>query len=276
MAPRRWRILALLAGAVRGFLVYNFPPASIFMGDCGSLLLGFSLAALTLSNEGVRGSRSDVLSVIAGPVFVLLIPIFDTTLVTVMRVLSGRSPAMGGRDHSSHRLVAIGLSERTAVLVLWLLAAIGGAIGVAVRSATPGMLAPGRRPVPARDGPVRRLPVARPRLRRRPPPPTSAAVTPLEGEFMYKRRVLEVLIDFCVIVGSYYAINQLLLRSRGVPAQRRDFYSSLPLVVAVAAGRVLRRRRVSRSRRNSPRAALGWARRRGRACCRRSSACTAC
>ena len=84
------------------------------MGDCGSLLLGFSLAALTLGSEGVRGSRSDVLSVIAGPVFVLLIPIFDTTLVTVARLLSGRSPAMGGRDHSSHRLVAIGLSERNA------------------------------------------------------------------------------------------------------------------------------------------------------------------
>ena len=61
-----------------------------------------------------------------------MIPIFDTTLVTVSRMLSGRSAAQGGRDHSSHRLVAIGLSERRAVAVLWLLAAIGGAIGVAV------------------------------------------------------------------------------------------------------------------------------------------------
>ena len=54
-------------------------------------------------------------SAIAGPVFVLMIPIFDTTLVTVLRLLAGRSPAMGGRDHSSHRLVAMGLSERSAV-----------------------------------------------------------------------------------------------------------------------------------------------------------------
>ena len=75
-----------------------------------------------------------MLSVIAGPAFVLLIPIFDTTLVTVARLLSGRSPAMGGRDHSSHRLVAIGLSERDAVLVLWALASIGGAIGLVLRN----------------------------------------------------------------------------------------------------------------------------------------------
>ena len=125
--------------SVAGFLVYNFPPASIFMGDSGALLLGFSLATLTLGHEGVRASRSDVLSIIAGPLFVLLIPIFDTTLVTVSRLLSGRSPAMGGRDHSSHRLVAMGLSERAAVMVLWALAAVGGAIGIALRSAGDGL-----------------------------------------------------------------------------------------------------------------------------------------
>ena len=79
------------------------------MGDAGSLMLGFSLAAMALGSEGVRGSRTDVLTVMVAPVFVLLIPIFDTTLVTVARILSGRSPAVGGRDHSSHRLVAIGL-----------------------------------------------------------------------------------------------------------------------------------------------------------------------
>ena len=78
------------------------------MGDSGSLLLGFSLATLTLSQEGVRGSRADVLSVIAAPVFVLLIPIFDTTLVTVAAPAVGPLAGRGGRDHSSHRLVAIG------------------------------------------------------------------------------------------------------------------------------------------------------------------------
>ena len=155
--------LAVLAGAVSGFLVYNFPPASIFMGDSGALLLGFGLAMLTLGNEGVRGSRSDVVSAIAGPVFVLLIPIFDTTLVTVLRLLAGRSPAMGGRDHSSHRLVAMGLSERSAVVVLWLLAAMGGGIGLVLRSTTRWCVA--RRRCAIRAGDVRAGVPARPRAR---------------------------------------------------------------------------------------------------------------
>ncbi len=223
--------LAALAGAALGFLVYNFPPASVFMGDCGSLFLGFSLAALTLSNEGVRGSRSDVLSVIAGPVFVLLLPIFDTTLVTVMRVLSGRSPAVGGRDHSSHRLVAIGLSERTAVFVLWSIAAMGGAIGVTVRSAAQGfsVLVGGLFAILIGLFAVY---LSRVRVYDTAPAVNVAAVTPLEGELMYKRRVLEVLIDFCVISGSYYAINSSYYDREAYLANAEFFYSTLPLVVA--------------------------------------------
>ncbi len=222
--------LAMLAGAVAGFLVYNFPPASIFMGDSGALMLGFSLAALTLSNDGVRGSRSDVLSVIAGPVFVLLIPIFDTTLVTVLRLLAGRSPAVGGRDHSSHRLVAIGLSERSAVFVLWALAAVGGAVGLTIRGATQGftllvgglfiivlclfamLLARVR---------VYELPAAAP-----------GDVTPIPDEFMHKKRVIEVVLDFCAIAAAYYAANQFHFDADAYLRNAQIFYSSLPIVVA--------------------------------------------
>ena len=128
--PPEVRYLVILCGATAGFLVYNVHPASIFMGDGGSLLLGFSFAAATLATGTGNLARPDVISIVAAPVLVLLIPIFDTTLVTITRILAGRSAAQGGRDHSSHRLVAIGLSERQAVAVLWLLAASGGAIGV--------------------------------------------------------------------------------------------------------------------------------------------------
>ena len=222
--------LAMLAGAVAGFLVYNFPPASIFMGDSGALMHGFSLAALTLSNDGVRGSRSDVLSVIAGPVFVLLIPIFDTTLVTVLRLIAGRSPAVGGRDHSSHRLVAIGLSERSAVFVLWALAAVGGAVGLTIRGATQGftllvgglfiivlclfamLLARVR---------VYELPAAAP-----------GDVTPIPDEFMHKKRVIEVVLDFCAIAAAYYAANQFHFDADAYLRNAEIFYSSLPIVVA--------------------------------------------
>ena len=110
---------ASVCGAALGFLVFNFQPASIFMGDGGSLYLGFSLATLSLMDLGNRPLAS--LSVVAVPLFVLAIPIFDTTLVTVLRIMNRRSIAKGGRDHSSHRLVSLGLSERRAVLTLYVL-----------------------------------------------------------------------------------------------------------------------------------------------------------
>src|SRR3954467_9526016 len=126
--------LAGLLGATAGFLVYNVYPASIFMGDTGSLLLGLNLAAVSLVANGADAQgRSGLLSVVAAPVLPLLVPIFDTTLVTALRVLSGRSPSQGGRDHSSHRLVAVGLSEPRAVATLWMLAAAGGMISILPR-----------------------------------------------------------------------------------------------------------------------------------------------
>ena len=85
----------------------------------GSLFLGLNLAALTLRRQAEATGRTGLLSVVAAPVLPLLIPIFDTTLVTAMRLLSGRRPSQGGRDHTSHRLVAIGLSEPRAVTTLW-------------------------------------------------------------------------------------------------------------------------------------------------------------
>src|SRR5204863_1694857 len=72
--------LALLLGATAGFLVYNLHPASIFMGDVGSLFLGFNLAALTLMAEPGRAGGSGLLSIVAAPVLLLVIPIFDTAL----------------------------------------------------------------------------------------------------------------------------------------------------------------------------------------------------
>ena len=91
------RYLGLLLGATAAFLVYNFHPASIFMGDSGSLLLGFSMAAITLTHGDLGAAKSNPLPIVAVPLLVLLIPIFDTTLVTASRILSGRSPADGGR-----------------------------------------------------------------------------------------------------------------------------------------------------------------------------------
>jgi UDP-GlcNAc:undecaprenyl-phosphate GlcNAc-1-phosphate transferase len=221
--------LAALIGATAGFLVYNFPPASIFMGDSGSLLLGFTLASLTLSPEGVRGSRSDLLSVISGPVFVLLIPIFDTALVTVMRLLSGRSPAQGGRDHSSHRLVAIGLSERTAVFVLWSLAALGGVIGTMLRQTADGWSVLVAGLFLCAMG-IFAVYLSRVRVYEVDASPPN--ITPLVADFMYKRRAAEVLLDFGLITIAYYGAYRLRFEGGEYLRNVENFYASLPVVLA--------------------------------------------
>jgi UDP-GlcNAc:undecaprenyl-phosphate GlcNAc-1-phosphate transferase len=115
---------AIVAGASLGFLAYNARPARIFMGDSGSLLLGYLLAVLALGAQGAGGPIAGTLV----PVVVLAVPIFDTTFVTITRILRGQSVAEGGNDHTHHRLVRLGLSEGQAVLVL---AGLSGLFGVA-------------------------------------------------------------------------------------------------------------------------------------------------
>jgi UDP-GlcNAc:undecaprenyl-phosphate/decaprenyl-phosphate GlcNAc-1-phosphate transferase len=121
-----------LGGAALGFLIYNFNPARIFMGDSGSMYLGFTLSGITLM--GTHEMASDVFFVLLVPVALMGLPIFDTTLVTIMRTLEGRPLSQGGRDHLSHRLVAVGLSERQSVLVLYVLAASFGSLALVART----------------------------------------------------------------------------------------------------------------------------------------------
>ena len=121
-------LIALFMGALLGFLLYNFHPASIFMGDSGSLFIGFLLAGLTTHTRVFHSTH--LLPIIMVPVLILFIPILDTGFVSVMRTIFGRSIARGGRDHSSHRLVAIGLPERQAVLTLYAFSFVGGAIAL--------------------------------------------------------------------------------------------------------------------------------------------------
>jgi UDP-GlcNAc:undecaprenyl-phosphate GlcNAc-1-phosphate transferase len=117
-------ILALaLAGACLGFLRYNFNPAKIFMGDCGSLLLGYILS--TLAILGFWQNASPIFKTLTAPALILGYAVFDTTFVTILRLKAGGRPWVGGKDHSSHRLVKLGLSERQAVLLLYALGIIG-------------------------------------------------------------------------------------------------------------------------------------------------------
>jgi UDP-GlcNAc:undecaprenyl-phosphate/decaprenyl-phosphate GlcNAc-1-phosphate transferase len=127
-------ILLIFAGGLLGFLVFNSHPASVFMGDCGSMFVGFFLASTSLMQVSGGRSRS-LLPVLVVPILILFIPIFDTTFVTVLRKLSGRAASQGGRDHTSHRLVALGMSERNAVLMLYGFAALSGVLALLVQRA---------------------------------------------------------------------------------------------------------------------------------------------
>ena len=125
-------LMAIFAASLLGFLIYNSNPASIFMGDCGSMFIGFFMASAALVNVSGGRTRS-FLPVLAVPILVLLIPIFDTTFVTVLRKLSGRAASQGGRDHTSHRLVALGMFERRAVWMLYGFAGLSGILALLVR-----------------------------------------------------------------------------------------------------------------------------------------------
>ena len=109
-------LAAAIAGAALGFLIFNFNPASIFMGDMGSQVLGFVLAVLAIK---LRFATAPGITTWAVPLLVLGLPIFDISLVVFTRLREGRSPAQAGKDHTSHRLNQMGLSTRRAVLALY-------------------------------------------------------------------------------------------------------------------------------------------------------------
>ncbi len=127
-------LTAALLGACIGFLVYNFNPASIFMGDTGSLFLGFVLAAVGIKLRFPTNIPAVTWMV---PVLVLGVPILDTSMVIVSRLRRGKNPfTTPGKDHLSHRLVKMGYTRREAVLSLYLLGSIFGMIAVFVTRAS--------------------------------------------------------------------------------------------------------------------------------------------
>jgi len=191
-----------LAGSLTGFLVFNFPPAKIFMGDSGSLFLGFTLATLAIARQP---QASNVFAIMGVPTLLFMLPILDTILVTITRMLRGQSPVQGGRDHTSHRLIAFGLSERQAVLTLYAVALLAGVAGVAVETIDYWLsllLVPtlvlalaiftaylGRLKVvtPSNIANVRANAIAR-----------------FMFELTYRRRLLEIIMDFALIGIAYY------------------------------------------------------------------------
>ncbi|HKC21803.1 MAG TPA: hypothetical protein VKB64_04740, partial [Gaiellaceae bacterium] len=225
-------VLALslaIAGACAGFLPFNLRPkrsAAVFMGDSGSQVLGFALAALGLTASWkVAGTTVATLLL---PVLVLAVPILDTTLVTVVRLLDGRPVYQGGRDHTSHRLVYHGLSEKRAVVLLAVISAALGAtslfyavlddpwvtlIGVLLTFALLVQFASVLSDVERSPGVLEerswfRTFVANP------------------------RRLVESLVDFALISASFAFAYYLRLQGSGTPYDRHIFQVSLAVLLA--------------------------------------------
>jgi UDP-GlcNAc:undecaprenyl-phosphate/decaprenyl-phosphate GlcNAc-1-phosphate transferase len=226
-------VLALsiaLACACAGFLPFNLHPkrsAAVFMGDSGSQMLGFALAALGLTASWkVAGTTVATLLL---PILVLAVPILDTTLVTVVRLLDGRPVYQGGRDHTSHRLVYHGLSEKRAVVLLAVISAALGAtslfyavldnawvtlIGVLLTFALLVQFASvlsdvERSPGLVEDRSWLRTFVANP------------------------RRLVESLVDFALITASFAVAYYLRQQGSGTPYERHIFLVSLAVLLAV-------------------------------------------
>jgi UDP-GlcNAc:undecaprenyl-phosphate/decaprenyl-phosphate GlcNAc-1-phosphate transferase len=128
--------LVAFMGSLLGFLFFNFHPARIFLGDCGSLFIGFVMAAITLL-QGYVSKASSTYFPILMPVVVLAVPLMDTATVVVIRIREGRPIYVGDARHLSHRLVSLGFSQRATVLFLYLVTLCLGLGAASLTDATP-------------------------------------------------------------------------------------------------------------------------------------------
>jgi len=227
-------VLAVALGvACAGFLPFNLRPgraAHVFMGDSGSQVLGFGLASLALASSWtVAGTTT---ATILLPLLILAIPILDTTLVTLKRLAERRPVTQGGRDHSSHRLVYYGLSEAKAVLLLALVAGAIGATALAYNVLDNGRL--------TAVGVLLTFVLlvqfgsflSDLEERSRSGAPEGPEPSLWRALVFEPRRLVEVVVDFLVICGSFLAAYLLVVGGTGTEYERSVFLSALPILLA--------------------------------------------
>jgi len=223
----------ILAGSLLGFLRYNFNPAQIFMGDSGSMFVGFMLGAITL--QGSWKESAHLIMVLLIPMLILIVPIFDTVFVALMRSVNSRNVLQGGKDHISHRMVVLGLSEKKTVISLYFIGIIFGAISILSMFVSPvvtGVLILLAIIIlvyfAAFLGKVKVYGQAEiSHIKKK-----NGNVI-LNSIFLHKRRILEVTADFILICAAYISAN--LLRYEGIlTIDSQDIIvKSLPLILIV-------------------------------------------
>ena len=216
--------------ATLGFLPYNLRlqrRAAVFMGDSGSQVLGFAVAALGLAASWTAAGAS--VATLLLPVLVLAVPILDTTLVTVVRLLEGRPVTQGGRDHTSHRLVYEGLSDKRAVVMLAIVSTALGTTALAYRVLDDTLITLAGVLVTfaflVQFGSYL-ADVNREKER------TGATGQFLSSLIVHRRRFVEVIVDFALITASFTVAFIIRVQTTDFGIFRHVFDMTLPVLLA--------------------------------------------
>ena len=222
-------VLALSLGfACAGFLPFNLRirrTAAVFMGDGGSQLLGFALASLGLAASWTAAGTT--VATVMLPLIVLAIPILDTTLVTVVRILERRPVTQGGKDHTSHRLVYYGLSEQEAVGLLAIVAVALGATGLAYNVLDNGRITA----IGVLISVVLLVQFGNFLAELREHSEADGPRPSLLHSLLEPRRLLEIVVDFGLMCGSFLAAYVIIADGFGNPVERAWFLAALPVVL---------------------------------------------
>jgi adenylyltransferase/sulfurtransferase len=223
-----------IAGALGGFLLFNLHPAAIFMGDCGALPLGYLLGALALHAGSMAASSR--LSQYAVPALIMLAPLLDAAIVSVSRVATGNPVSRRGLDHSHHRLLALGLSDRRVVAVCWSVAALSGGCA-AVLAAMPHAYVVTVLPAIAALFALVGLFMIDLTFDARAP---GIAYSYMRGtarhilSLSYKRRITEAALDAIIVTAAYFGAFLIRLDFTIDDAHVRLMLASLPWVVGAS------------------------------------------
>ena len=218
-----------LAGAALGFLRYNVHRASIFLGDAGSLFIGSVLAGLVASAP--EAASASLVSVLFVPLAIVAVPLLDTSLVTMTRVLAGRPISVGGLDHSTYRLIALGLTEGQVAVLLGGFAAAGGLVALVLTWLDHGLgLIVGTIFLVAMSllaAYLGRIQITAPDEVRRLKPGTVLVRT-----LIYKRRLAEILLDVVLVALAYYGAYRLRFDGALPGAYVAAFETTVGLTIA--------------------------------------------
>jgi UDP-GlcNAc:undecaprenyl-phosphate GlcNAc-1-phosphate transferase len=222
-------VLALSLGfACAGFLPFNLRigrNAAVFMGDAGSQLLGFLLASLGLAASWTAAGTT--VATVMLPLIVLAIPIMDTALVTVVRILERRPVTQGGKDHTSHRLVYYGLSELGAVALLATVAVALGATGLAYNVLDNGRITA----VGVLFSVVLLVQFGNFLTELREHSEENGPRPSLLHSLLAPRRLIEIVVDFALMCGSFLAAYLIIVNGLGDAVERAAFLAALPVVL---------------------------------------------